>query len=167
MKLPTRALLILACSGAASMAYADDAGLLRCRAVVDAGARLSCYDALEIRGAQTPRASGTGAAPAAAAAVAATPGTAAVSRTQSEFGLESLPGAEVKHIESQINGVFNGWEPGQQIALANGQVWRIADGSRAFYNINNPKVRVERGALGSFSLVIAGVNQTPKVRRVK
>lgn len=167
MKRPTHALFVLACSAVATLAHADDAGLLRCRAVVDAGARLACYDALEVRGAQTPRASGASAAPAAAATAAVAPGTAAVSRTQSEFGLESLPGAEVKHIESQINGVFNGWEPGQQIALANGQVWRIADGSRAFFNINNPKVRVERGALGSFALVIAGVNQAPKVRRVK
>lgn len=160
MNLPARVLLAVASCGVAPLVYADDAGLLRCRGVVDAGARLACYDALTVDAAQRPRlpSSGTPSATT-AAAVAASP--------QTDFGLQSTPGGELKFIDSHIIGRFEGWSPDQQITLANGQVWRIADGSRAYFQANSPKVRVERGALGSFYMVIAGLNQAPRVRRVK
>ena len=160
MNLPARILLAIATCGVAPLTHADDAGLLRCRAVVDAGARLACYDALTVDEAQRPRlpSSGTPSATA-AAAVAASPHT--------DFGMQTAPGAEIKFIDSHINGRFEGWDPDQQITLANGQVWRIADGSRAYFQANSPKVRIERGALGSFIMVISGINQAPRVRRVK
>ena len=158
MNLPARVLLAIACCGVAPLLYADDAGLLRCRAVVDAGARLACYDALAVDAAQRPRMPSSGSPPTTAAAAAS---------PQTDFGLQSTPGVELKFIDSHINGRFEGWNPDQQITLANGQVWRITDGSRAHFEANSPKVRVERGALGSFYMVIAGLNQAPRVRRVK
>lgn len=163
MKLPAPALTLAALlgCGAAPWAHADDAGLLRCRALVDAGARLACYDALALGAAQRPPAAATGAA-------AATPGAAAAAPSlHNEFGLQSTPAGELKFIDSHINGAFNGWNPDQQITLANGQVWRIADGSRAFFEASNPKVRIERGAFTAFYMVITGTNLAPRVRRVK
>lgn len=156
MKLPAPALTLAALlgCGAAPWAHADDAGLLRCRALVDAGARLACYDALALGAAQRPPAAATGAA-------------AAAPSLHNEFGLQSTPAGELKFIDSHINGAFNGWNPDQQITLANGQVWRIADGSRAFFEASNPKVRIERGAFTAFYMVITGTNLAPRVRRIK
>ena len=168
MNLPARVLLAIACCGVAPSLYADDAGLLRCRAVVDTGARLACSDALAVDAAQRPRMPSSGSPPATATATAtAAAAAAAAASPHTDFGLQSTPGAELKFVDSHINGRFEGWIPDQQITLANGQVWRIADGSRAFFEGNSPKVRIERGALGSFYMVIAGLNQAPRVRRVK
>jgi hypothetical protein len=134
-------LLLLAAATAAPAA--DDAAVTRCRAVADAAARLACYDALPLA---------TSAKPAA----------------QRDFGLpQPAPTTEGQAIESSIAGRFEGWEPNQQIALANGQVWRVVDGSSAFVILSSPKVRVERGALGAFYLVVDGLNKTARVRRVR
>lgn len=161
MRLPALTALGLAASLFAPLAQAQDGGLLRCRALVDAGARLACYDALPIGataagGARAP--SPAGAAP-----------TAAPATPQGAFGLPQTaqPGGELKFIDSQINGRFEGWNPEQLIELANGQVWRVVDGSRAYFQSDTPKVRIERGVLGSFYMVITGTNQAPRVRRVK
>ena len=161
MKLPAPTALGLAACLLTPLTQAQDAGLLRCRAVVDAGARLTCYDALPLGAA----AAGGARAPAAAGA---TP-TAAAPTPQGNFGLPQTaqPGGELKFIDSQVNGRFEGWNPEQLIELANGQVWRIADGSRAFFEVTNPKVRIERGSFSAFYMVITGTNQAPRVRRVK
>jgi hypothetical protein len=82
-----------------------------------------------------------------------------------------LPTPEVRgdtpSVVTTIAGEFLGWVPNGQITLANGQVWRVIDGSRGVYKLNNPKVEVKRGALGSFNLDIEGTFQSPKVRRVR
>ena len=151
------ALATLIAQTAACPAWADDAGLLRCRDLGDAGRRLACFDAL---------AAGVGARPIPSPATGAAP-AAAEATPNSEFGRSAAPAEEVKFIESQISGRFQGWNPEQLIELANGQVWRIADGSRAFFEASNPKVRIERGSFSAFYMVIAGTNQSPRVRRVK
>ncbi len=139
----TFALLLLLAAATAAPA-ADDAAVMRCRTLADAAARLACYDALPLATSATPAA-------------------------QRDFGLPApqTPATADQAIESSIAGRFEGWEPDQQIALANGQVWRIVDGSSAFVILSNPKVRVERGALGAFYLVVDGLNKTPRVRRVR
>lgn len=48
MNLPALTAFGLAYCVAAPLAHADGAGLLRCRAHVDGGARLACYDALPV-----------------------------------------------------------------------------------------------------------------------
>ncbi len=70
-------------------------------------------------------------------------------------------------IESHVPGRFDGWGPNASIRLANGQVWQIADGSSGAHWIENPKVRVRRGALGAFYLEIEGTNRSPRVTRIQ
>jgi hypothetical protein len=145
---------LLSVSGAA---LADDAAILKCRALGETQARLACYDRIPV---------GTQPAAASTAAVAAAPAATAEQR----FGLEQVKRkeAEPQSIESTIEGNFDGWEPGAQIRLANGQVWRVVDGSSAVLSpMKNPKVKVTRNMLGTLFLEIEGTNHSPKVRRVR
>lgn len=137
-------------------ALADDAGILRCRAIKESAARLACYDALAV-----PAATGKAApAPSQAAPAAQTP---------EQFGLEyRKPEAVVDAIESTIPGSFDGWGPKGNFRLANGQVWQVADDSSgSTRTVENPKVRIRRGALGAFYLEIEGTNRSPRVRRLQ
>ena len=70
-------------------------------------------------------------------------------------------------MESTIPGHFEGWGPGERIKLANGQVWQVVDDSRAYFNVDNPRVVVRRGMLGGFFLEIENSNRSPRVRRVQ
>lgn len=147
------ALLLLA---ATTSALADDAALLRCRAIQDGPARLACYDAIAV--------------PAAPKAAAKAPATAAAPAASSreQFGFEHKQEIlKVEAIESTIPGRFEGWRANENIRLANGQVWQVVDDSRASHWIENPKVRVRRGALGAFYLEIEGTNRSPRVRRLQ
>ncbi|QOY92678.1 hypothetical protein IM543_13770 [Massilia sp. UMI-21] len=155
---PLLALPALLLSGAA---LADDAGMLKCRALADKGARLACYDAIPL-GAQPPRATAT-AAPAAVAAVAAR-------GNEDSFGIEAKKRreAEPQSISSTIPGEFEGWGPGARIRLANGQVWRIIDGSEAVLpRMRDVPVTIERNMFGTLFLKVAGTNNSAKVRRVQ
>ena len=124
-------------------AWATDAGLVRCRGIADATARLACYDAL---------------VPAESTTVA----------RADEFGLPpTLPTETVQAVDSHIPGRFTGWAAKTRFKLANGQVWEVSDGSTGVYDLIDPRVRVRRGALGSFYLEIHGQNRSPSVRRVQ
>lgn len=157
---------LLLVSGAA---LADDAAIRQCRTLADGAGRLACYDAIALA---APAPAGTVAAAAAAvAAPAAATSAAPPTRAQQEasFGFEATLArqAKIESVESYIEGRFDGWAPNQQIRLANGQVWRVVDGSEGVTNLNNPKVTVVRGSLGSIFLEIDGTNRSPKVRRVQ
>lgn len=154
--LPTLAALL----GSQATPAQDLAGDVKtCREVTDPVRRLACYDAMPLA-----------AAPAKAApAVAVAPVTV---DPVAKFGQESVKapaGAppELKQIESRIPGKFTGWGPNSRIELENGQVWRIADGSEAFYELQNPKATVHRGVLGAFFLQIDGVGFQVRVTRVR
>lgn len=145
----------------------DATAFARCRGMVDPVQRLSCYDALQpaqgAAGQSALPSSSTGPAPAARNAAA----TSAATTAEQRFGLPA-PAAEVTDvIESHIPGRFGGWEPGSRFTLANGQVWQVSDGSRGVYDLVDPKVRVRRGAVGSYYLEIEGQNRSPRVRRVR
>ena len=118
----TRVKLILPLLLLSGAALADEAGMLRCRQVADPAARLACYDALT-----------------------------SPARAAEQFGREvrTAPPA-VESIQSHIPGVFQGWQPQSLIRLANGQVWQVTDGSTGGYRLVDPKVKLERGALGSY-----------------
>jgi nucleoid-associated protein YgaU len=156
-------LLVLSLLSASGAALADDAAMadhamLKCRALGDAQARLACYDTIPV-GVRP-------AAPAVAAAAAAAPAASPEQR----FGMEAVKPkeAEPQSIESRIAGKFDGWEPGAQIHLANGQVWRVVDGSSAVLpHMDNAKVKVVRNLLGTLFLEIEGTNNSPKVKRVR
>jgi len=140
-----------------------------CRLKTDAASRLACYDAMQLP-AEPARP-----APAAAAATAAAPAAAAapaVPDTVAKFGQESIrqpatAAPEAKQIESRIAGKFRGWGPNTSVELENGQVWRVADGSSAIYDLTNPKVVLHRGMLGAYFLEIEGIGFQIRVVRVR
>ena len=148
-------LSLLLLSGAA---LADDAAILKCRALPDSGARLACYDAIP-----------AGAKPRVASADAA-PGIAAAPGREANFGIEAKKQreAEPQSISSTVAGNFEGWGPGSQIRLANGQVWRVIDGSEAVLpRTRDQKVTIERNMFGTLFLRVDGTNSSAKVRRVQ
>jgi hypothetical protein len=139
-----RTSLLLALLGATGAALADDAAILACRNLTDGAARLACYDAIP-----------AGARPAAASVQA--------------FGLEQKqPEEPARSIESTIVGNVSGWGPATLFTLANGQVWKVADGSSAdLAPVTNPPVKIVRNLFGTLFLEIDGTNASPKVRRVR
>lgn len=154
-------------------ALADDAALLRCRAIQNATARLACYDALPVAGSESRAPAAPATAPAAPPRAEprveprATP-RAPEPPAPAQFGLEQKPNpAELQSIESSIPGNFEGWYPNAVIRLANGQIWQISDGSTRRVYKNNPKVTIRRAMLGSFFLEIEGENNAPRVRRLQ
>ena len=139
----------------AGSALADDAAVLKCRTLADAGARLACYDAIQV-----------GAKP----ALAAAPAAAATRSKEENFGIEAKKQreAEPASITSTVAGNFEGWGPGSQIRLANGQVWRVIDGSEAVLpRTRDAKVTIERNLFGTLFLKVEGTNNSAKVRRVQ
>jgi hypothetical protein len=140
------ALPLLLAGHAAIAAPADDSAILHCRSLSEAGARLACYDAIPVAPVPMP-------APA------------------QSFGMETVKRAEPetpKFIESTIPGKFEGWGPNTQFKLANGQVWRVVDGSSAdLAPMQDPQVKIVRNIFGTMFLEIAGTNNSPKVRRVR
>jgi hypothetical protein len=144
-----RTSLLLALLGAAGAALADDAAIVACRKLTDGAARLACYDAIPAE-----------ARPAAAATAAA---------SVQSFGLEQKqPEAPARSIESTIVGQVSGWGPATLFTLANGQVWKVVDGSSAdLAPMTNPPVKIVRNMFGTMFLEIEGTNASPKVRRVR
>jgi len=137
--------LLLAMASAAVSAQGTD--LQRCRGIADDHARLTCYDAL---------AAGDSAQSALAAKSGAT------------FGLDTqLRKTEPDAIESQLTGLVEGWGPRGLFKLANGQVWQVIDGSSAVLYLKDPKVKIRRGAMGTFVLELDGTNETARVNRLR
>lgn len=161
-------IFLLLVSGAA---LADDAALLHCRGVADGPARLACYNAIPV-GAAASSAPAPMAAPApmpAPAQVVYLPAAPSREDLERTFGKEPPAWKEVrlKSLETRIDGNFDGWNGNQQIHLANGQVWKVVDGSDDQLNVDNPRVTVQRGLLGSMFLDIDGAHRKPKVVRVQ
>jgi hypothetical protein len=169
-------LLLLLLLGTSSVRAADDAALLRCRAVADATARVACYDAIPLAQQGAAATATTAAVTAATPAPAAVPQSAAAKReadiaafgaTQGEPALRAKD-KPLQSYDTTIAGRFDGWEPNQTIKLANGQAWRVVDGSIGTMRAAvNPKVTVRKGLLGAIFLDIDGAYQSPKVIRVQ
>jgi hypothetical protein len=137
-------LMLFACGTAHAV---DDALVLRCRSLPDTARRLACYEALPV--AQD--------APAPTA--------------EQRFGgkrLEKHVDDEPAAIRSTVRGRLDGWRYGTQVALANGQVWRVVDDiDTVLPDVVDPAVRIERGALGAYYLQVDGNNAAARVVRVK
>ncbi len=150
------------------VAVANEAGLQKCRLVMDNMARLACYDAINVSpaaGATTATATAGAPAKSVSSAVATSPGT---NDTSADFGLPSIVrAAQMEKITSNISGRFGSWQNGSRITLVNGQVWQVIDDSRGICECDNPKVVVSRGSFGTFFLEIEGKGNAPRVRRVK
>ena len=169
---------VLAAAVFPALASAQDT-LAGCRAIPESAARLACYDRLPLPGAPSvaPAAPSAPASTAAPAAIArppaatgqvppAPPAAAAPAADASRFGLPTPP-PPLESIESNIPGHFDGWYANSRIRLGNGQVWQVTDGTSRFANLQDPKVTVRRGALGSFFLDIEGVKPSPRVKRIE
>lgn len=154
-------LVLLAVSGSA---LAHDADLLRCRTIPDIASRVACYDAI-------PVAAAAPAAPAAATSPATRPAPVATPAPAATFGLSATQlrkPEEPNFIESTLLGRIDGWSPSTLFRLANGQIWRVNDDSAGSINeVENPKVKITRNALGTMFLEIEGTSQAPRVRRVQ
>jgi len=137
-------------------ALAADADLLHCRAAAKPSARLACYDAIVI-----------GSPPAPVAAVTSMPAAA----PGATFGLSAQQlrkNEEPDAIESTVIGKLDGWGPDTVFRLANGQVWRVVDGSDGWIQErDNPRVTLRRNGIGTVFFEVEGANQPPRVRRLK
>ena len=74
---------------------------------------------------------------------------------------------KLQSFDSQVIGHFDGYQSGTAIRLANGQIWRVSDGSDAYMDVDSPKVKVVRGSLGSYFMEFEGSNRSPSVVRIK
>ena len=151
-------LVLLAISGSA---LADDRALLHCRTIADVAGRVACYDAIPVAAV---------AAPAMAAPATPAPSAPAAS-PEAGFGMETIAKRKTdtpSSIESTVVGKIEGWGPTTQFTLANGQVWRVVDGSSEwFMERTNPKVVLSRNAIGTIFFEVDGAKQPPRVRRVQ
>jgi hypothetical protein len=160
--LPLASTLAIALLGSAGAAFAaDDAAVLACRKLPDSAARLACYDAIPA----SADAPAQGAVPVAVRVIPARPAPTA----EQSFGLENVRRPEApKQIESTLAGDFEGWGPTTQFRLANGQVWKVVDGSSAsLERASQPKVRIVRNLFGTTFIEFEGTNNSAKVRRVQ
>jgi hypothetical protein len=136
----------------ATNTLANDAAVLRCRAITESAARLACYDGINVS----------------ATSASSSSDQAAKANSPEQFGLKPKANPnEINTIESSIDGPLDGWQANTRIKLANGQVWQVSDDSSAFCNCDNKKVVVRRGPLGNYGLEIEGTNRSPRVKRVK
>ncbi len=137
-----------------------------CAAIVDATARLACYDRHN-----APRATPATVEP--AVELPAPSATPALPVVESErFGAESLPtkagDPEVPDaIESRISGPFTGWGRDTEFKLDNGQIWRCANCRDVYHHIESPAVTVKRGFMGNYWLKVEGLNTQASVKRIK
>jgi hypothetical protein len=96
------------------------------------------------------------------------PQAATVADQQQQFGIQPKVFKQpVESIVTSIEGHFEGWGPRTKIALANGQVWRIDDGSSLPLEFDNPKVVIRRGTFGAFYMDVANDNHSPRVVRIQ
>lgn len=162
----TKRLLVLAL--VAVPAWADDAGLLRCRAIAEPAARLACYDALVVPARSAPRPESR-VEPRAPAPQAPPPQPAPMpQQSPAQFGFEQRQTTpELPTLQSHIPGRFEGWRPRSLIRLANGQVWQVTDETSRMFDVNDTKVTLRRGLLGSFFMDFDALGYTVRVRRVQ
>ncbi|MEV4777721.1 hypothetical protein [Burkholderia sp. LMU1-1-1.1] len=163
-------LVLLAISGSA---LADDRALLHCRTIADVAGRVACYDAIPVAAAGAPKAAAV-AAPgntAASATPAAPAPSAPAASPEAGFGMDTIAKRKTdtpSSIESTVVGKVEGWGPTTQFTLANGQVWRVVDGSSEwFMERTNPKVVLSRNAIGTIFFEVDGAKQPPRVRRIQ
>lgn len=161
-------LLLIASTLSAAAIAADDAAMLKCRALPETAKRLACYDAIPV-GLAAPmaaRPSAPAAAPVQAVAVAP------AASPEQNFGLRPVikkqKDVEASAIHSNVVGRFDGWSPGTVFTLANGQVWKVTDDADAVLPImQNPKVEITRGLLGAYFLQVEGHTNSARVARVR
>lgn len=80
------------------------------------------------------------------------------------------PGSRVQYatITSTIAGDFNGWKPGQVLALANGQRWRVTDYDGYYIRLTtNPEVEVTPSKFGGYWMKFPTLKVRVRVELIK
>ncbi|HRE82642.1 MAG TPA: hypothetical protein PLN52_16480 [Opitutaceae bacterium] len=75
------------------------------------------------------------------------------------------PGTEIDYetVETEMVGNFAGWRPGTVFTFANGQRWRVVDGTYVTPPETGPRrVKIVPGMFGSFFLEFTGIRSRPK-----
>lgn len=153
-------------AGLSAQAAAPDE-VLKCLGIADDAARLACYD----RAAPALRQAPPPAAPAATAAIPPAPPPAPASPQQA-FGAERLSSKErgveeVAEITAMLVSFHQAGYERYTFTLDNGQVWTQTV-ARSLSNLKAGRsLRIEKGMVGSYNMVIDGVSGLIKVRRVK
>ncbi|AKS43064.1 hypothetical protein [Wenzhouxiangella marina] len=76
--------------------------------------------------------------------------------------------SDERPIESRIVGSFSGWDGDTEFVLENGMVWEQTDGQRFnMSTMENPRVTIEPGFMGSWRLQVEGYNARVQVRRIR
>ena len=175
-------LVALALSAAPAVAEDLSATISTCANVSDDRARLACYDGLAARTNAAARLPITKPAlppvPQAPVATVAPPAPPTPVTKTNTFGAETIRkgdtpeerAQEVDEIKAKV--VTADFSPTNRftVTLDNGQVWRQieADSGKArLHKSGGDTVEISRGMLGSYNLVIDGVNLLFKVRRVR
>ena len=73
---------------------------------------------------------------------------------------------EPDQLESRIAGAFRGWSGDTIFRLENGQIWRQVGGGRFVVRMEDPRVTIKRGSLGSYFLSVEGYGSRVKVARI-
>jgi len=74
---------------------------------------------------------------------------------------------EPEEINTSVVGVFNGWSGETEFTLQNDQVWKQSGNGMLSVKLDNPKVKIRKGMLGSYILTVEGFNSSIKVKRIK
>lgn len=152
--------------GAAGVLFASisvaSTDLQSCASIADSQKRLACFDSLAA--VANPAPSTWGSPPPRPPGAPASAPTKATKPADS-FGLSPKPATT--EIRSRVNGLLDSWDADTVFQLANGQHWRVADGTSAFINLQDPEVVIKASALGGFRMEIAGSNRVVRVRRIR
>lgn len=154
--------------GAPVFAAEPVAGLLACRALTDAGARLACFDR-EIASIDPHTVGGVGASPSAAGVPAPDP--------KQQFGLperaivtheiaSGARAADAAKIEAHVVRIASAANGHAVFSLDNDQVWRQLASSGELLIKPGDAVTISRGTLGSFWLA-TGTGRGCKVSRLR
>ncbi len=131
-------ILLLTCGDA-------NAGWQSCKAITSAEQRLQCYDQY-----------------------AASLEQQSAKESKADFGLTPTFAAEtIDKIENTISRIDRGTRGRRIISLKNNQVWIQVGSSSQPRLAQGDRVRIERGALGSFVLKKNGSNRSLRVKRLK
>src|SRR5437660_4913301 len=142
----------LACAVLASSSYAEPprdalSEMTQCTNVGDPIERLHCFDAAAARAQQ------------------------AVAPSAEGFGKPPAPAPQVEKITATVREILRSARGLAIFVLDNGQTWRQLDGDDAHVMEPRPgktmKVTIERGAFGSYNLLIDGRNGLIRVQRIQ
>ncbi len=145
----------------------NHAGVSSCVSISDDSERLACYDSFFAKNPQ-PNQVLTNLAPEDTQEVKKKSEVIQPKFDESMFGLESkFVEYTPDTITSVAIGSFSSWEKKMNITLENGQVWQIKSSGSTYFKVENPKVTLEKGALGAIFLGVEGLNKRFKVKRIK